>query len=81
MATLFLTHRGEFKIVEGASAEFVGFLKIHRKLPNPDSILMNPNQANVPDDPATLYALCGTLAHKATRANFDSVITYVSRMP
>ena len=66
---------------EGASAEFVGFLKIHRKLPNPDSILMNPTQANVPDDPATLYALCGTLAHKATLANFDRVITYVGRMP
>ena len=66
---------------EGASAEFVGFLKIHRKLPNPDSILMNPSQANVPDDPATLYALCGTLAHKATLANFDRVITYVGRMP
>lgn len=66
---------------EGHAAEFVGFLKIHRKLPNPDSILMNPSQANVPDDPATLYALCGTLAHKATLANFERVITYVSRMP
>jgi hypothetical protein len=66
---------------EGAAAEFVGFLKIHRKLPNPDSILMNPSQANVPDDPATLYALCGTLAHKATLSNFDRVITYVGRMP
>ena len=66
---------------EGAAAEFVGFLKIHRKLPNPDSILVNPNQANVPDDPATLYALCGVLATKATKDNFDKVITYVSRMP
>ena len=66
---------------EGRGAEFVGFLKIHRKLPNPDNILMNPTTANVPDDPATLYALCGTLAHKATLANFDRVITYVARMP
>ena len=41
---------------------------------------MNPSQANVPDDPATLYALCGTLAHKATLANFDRY-TYVGRMP
>ena len=66
---------------EGAAAEFVGFLKIHRKLPNPDTILMNPTGSNVPDDPATLYALCGTLAHKATVENFDKVITYVGRMP
>ena len=66
---------------EGHAAGFVGFLKIHRKLPNPDNILMNPTGSNVPDDPATLYALCGTLAHKATLANFDRVITYVGRMP
>ena len=66
---------------EGHAAGFVGFLKIHRKLPNPDNILMNPTGSNVPDDPATLYALCGTLAHKATLANFDRVITYVARMP
>jgi len=66
---------------EGAAAEFVGFLKIHRKLPNPDTILMNPTQSNVPEDPATLYALCGALANKATLANFDRMITYVSRMP
>ena len=66
---------------EGAAAEFVGFLKIHRKLPNPDTILMNPSQSNVPEDPATLYALCGALANKATLANFDRMITYVSRMP
>ena len=28
---------------EGAAAEFVGFMRIYRKLPNPDAILMNPD--------------------------------------
>lgn len=66
---------------EGAAAEFVGFMRIYRKLPNPDSILLNPGTANVPTDPATLYALAGALANRATESNFDRVVTYCERMP
>jgi len=66
---------------EGAAAEFVGFMRIYRKLPNPDAILMNPDTADVPTDPATLYALSGALSHRATDANFDRVCRYGERMP
>jgi hypothetical protein len=66
---------------EGPSAEFVGYLRIFRKLPNPDAILMNPNTADVPTDPATLYALSGALSHRATDGNFERVCTYSERMP
>jgi hypothetical protein len=66
---------------EGAAAEFVGFLRIFRKLPSPDAILLDPHGSAVPDDTATLYALAGALAHKATNANFDRVCQYAERMP
>tara|TARA_B100002019_G_scaffold293484_1_gene321418 strand:- start:2769 stop:3764 length:996 start_codon:yes stop_codon:yes gene_type:complete len=66
---------------EGAAAEFVGFVKIYRKLPNPDNIIMNPTTADVPDDPATLYALSGAIAERATENNFERVCTYAERMP
>jgi len=66
---------------EGPSAEFVGYLRIFRKLPNPDAILMNPTTADVPTDPATLYALSGALSHRATGGNFERVCTYCERMP
>ena len=66
---------------EGAAAEFVGFVRIFRKLPNPDAILLNPTAGEVPTDPATLYALSGALAERATNANFDRVCAYVERMP
>lgn len=66
---------------EGPAAEFTGYLRIFRKLPNPDVILMNPATSEVPTDPATLYALAGSLAHRATAANFERVCTYVERMP
>jgi hypothetical protein len=66
---------------EGAAAEFVGFVRIYRKLPNPDSILLSPTTSEVPTDPATLYALSGALAERASNSNFDRVCTYAERMP
>lgn len=76
----------EFEVFTGTageafSAEFIGFLKIFRELPNPDSILMDPNNAKVPTDPAVLYALCGALARRASDQNIDRVLTYFQRMP
>jgi len=66
---------------EGAAAEFVGFVRIFRKLPNPDATLLNPQTADVPKDPATLYALSGALAQRATESNFERVCQYSERMP
>jgi hypothetical protein len=66
---------------EGAAAEFLGFLRIFRKLPNPDAILLNPTSGDVPSDPATLYALSGALAERSTETNFERVCTYAERMP
>jgi hypothetical protein len=66
---------------EGAAAEFVGFVRIFRKLPNPDAILLNPSTSDVPSDPATLYALSGALAQRATEGNFERVCAYSERMP
>lgn len=66
---------------EGAAAEFVGYLRIFRKLPNPDGILLNPTHGEVPTDPATLYALSGSLAHRVTPSAMDRFVTYLERMP
>ena len=66
---------------EGFAAEFLGFLRICRQLPNPDVILMNPDKAVVPDDPATLYALCGALSRKASDGNIEKLVTYANRLP
>jgi hypothetical protein len=66
---------------EGAAAEFVGFMRIFRKLPNPDAILLNPTTSDVPTDPATLYALSGAIAQRATEGNFERVCQYAERMP
>jgi len=66
---------------EGAAAEFTGFMRIFRKLPNPDAILLNPTTADVPTDPATLYAISGSLANKASPSNLDRLCQYLDRLP
>ena len=68
------------EVGEGAAAEFTGFKRIYQSLPDVDSILLDPTGADVPADPATLYALTGALARKATKDNFDRVSKYLSRM-
>ena len=68
------------EVGEGAAAEYTGFRRIYMSLPDVDSILLDPAGADVPQDPATLYALTGALARKATKDNFDRVSKYLSRM-
>lgn len=65
---------------EGAAAEFSGFIKIYRKLPNPDAVLMHPDTADVPTDPATKYALSGAIAERASDSNMERVCRYAERM-
>lgn len=68
------------EVGEGASAEYTGFKRIYEALPNMDALLLDPKGADVPSDPAVLYAITGALARKATKDNFDRVTTYTSRL-
>lgn len=65
---------------EGAAAEYTGFRRIWEGLPNIDGLIMNPAGAEVPTDPAVLYALTGALSHRVSKDNFDRVSEYVSRL-
>ena len=66
---------------EGYAAAFVGFMNIYKNLPDPDLVIMAPKKAPVPDDPATLYAICGAVAQKASEQNMKNVVTYASCLP
>jgi hypothetical protein len=76
----------EFAAFAGAAGvefatEFTGFLRIFRQLPDPDAIIMSPDTAKVPEDPAAQYAVCGAIAQKASVDNMESITTYADRMP
>jgi hypothetical protein len=68
------------EVGEGAAAEYTGFKRIFEGLPNIDALLLDPKGADVPTDPAVLYALTGALARKATKDNFDRITAFTNRL-
>lgn len=68
------------EVGEGPAAEFVAFKRIYQGLPDIDELLKDPKSYKIPTDPATLYALCGALARKATLGNFGDVLDYTGRL-
>jgi hypothetical protein len=66
---------------EGTAAEFCGFLRIFHNLPDPETLLEAPETAEVPDDPATLYAVCELLSQKTDLTNLPRIMTYAKRLP
>jgi hypothetical protein len=65
---------------DGPAAEFVAFLQIYRELPSLDAILLDPDSAPLPSQPAALYAVATGLAARATEANFARVAKYAMRL-
>jgi hypothetical protein len=68
-------------IGEGAAAEFCGFLRIFHDLPDPDALLQSPETSEIPQDPATLVAVCELLSQKTDMANLPQIMTYAKRLP
>jgi len=67
---------------EAFAGELMGFLKIFRRLPDPDAVLMNPTLFDYnPEEPAVAYALNGAITKRATKDNFDRVVAYSERLP
>lgn len=67
---------------EGAAGEFMTFKNTFESMPDLDEIIANPKKAEVPDDdPATMYAVAGALAAKATKKNFAAIAEYTGRIP
>lgn len=56
-------------IGEGPAAEFVGYLRIYRGLPEIDPILASPDVCTLPTEPSVLYALIGALVERAKNAS------------
>lgn len=66
---------------EGAAAECVGFLRVHDALPDPQALIDDPFGVDIPDDPAVVYAMCESVARKASESNMPSLAALASRLP
>lgn len=61
--------------------EFMGFLDVYKDLPDPDVVLMAPEQAAVPQGGAALYAMCGALAARVSDQTLSALLVYSNRIP
>lgn len=67
-------------IGQGPAAEFLGFERTYKSIPNMDEIRRSPATASVPDDPSVVYAVIGNLLHKIDKKFFDHIWDFVNRM-
>lgn len=70
----------EGAVGSAAAGELTAFLRMYRNLPDPEKIIANPDAAEIPDDPATIYAIATTLAMRADVNNFAKIGRYAERM-
>ncbi len=76
----------EYELFQGtigmtAATEFMGFLRIWRDLPTMENILAMPEQIEISNEPATLYAICEALGAKADINNIEKIVKYALRLP
>jgi len=69
------------QIGEAALADFVGYLRIWKDMPDSDLLLSEPDSVEVPTRPDVLYALMSALAYKATDANAENLVKFIKRIP
>src|SRR5262249_44752227 len=65
---------------EGPAAEFSAFLRMFRSMPNLDSILMDPDNAKIPEGTNVLWAVSTGLASKVNQNNFGRIARYAERI-
>lgn len=64
-----------------AAADFSGWLQIVREIPDPDQPFKAPMIAEVPNDPAILYALMASLAARVDGKTIKNLMLYLERVP
>ena len=66
---------------EGAAAEYLSFVRMAKDLPSAEEIMLAPDSAPVPSEPASMYAVCTMLDKKATANTMNRLTTYITRLP
>lgn len=69
------------QVGRAATADFNGFMQLYASVPDMDKLIARPEEADVPSDPAILYAICAALSSRANKSNVGNVIRYLTRIP
>lgn len=65
---------------EGAAAEFSGFLRTYRDLPDIQQVIDSPTTYKVPNDTSVKYALASLIGSKMDVENIGALLKYLNRM-
>ena len=68
-------------IGKGVAAEFLAFTALADKLPSPDQVWMDPDNAPVPSEPSAQWLISCVLVQQLQPSVAEAFIRYVSRMP
>lgn len=68
-------------VASGDATEFMAFCKMWKSLPNADQVLLDPENAMLPDESSARFAISGALAARVTERTFGAMLTYMDRMP
>jgi len=68
------------QVGEAIKSDFLGYLKIADKMPDPNDILAG-NCKEIPQESMILYAVCAALANLVTGRNSKNFIEYISSLP
>lgn len=63
------------------AAEFLAFAALADKLPSPEQVWMDPEGAQVPDEPAALYLVAAFLGQACESKHGRALVKYLQRMP
>lgn len=75
----------EYETWQGAAGEefaakLRGYIKYYRDLGDIDEKIKNPEAAEIPENPESLWAFCGAIAERCSKKNFANVIVLANRM-
>lgn len=71
---------------KGAAGEFIAFRDVYMSLPDPADVIRDPEKAPISKDPATLYAIVGSMTEECRKRPKESkalraISNYICRLP
>ena len=69
------------QIGDEAAATFIGFIKLHDKVPNIDDLIAHPDRASIDMDSGIMYAVSASLSSRMDKGNAKNILKYLMRLP
>jgi hypothetical protein len=69
------------QVGRAASADFMGFLDVYEIVPDIDKLIAKPDDADIPSDPAVMFAVSAAISNRMASSNVGNCLKYMNRLP